>query len=74
MAKKGKGKGNDGKKTRTPKKPTQLWKCYEVQGDKLIRKNPFSPKSKGDFMAVHKNRTVCGKTGYTEFKSKKSEE
>ncbi|MEK6900270.1 MAG: 30S ribosomal protein S27ae [Nanoarchaeota archaeon] len=53
------------------KKPgSQLWKVYEVQGDKLVRKNRFSPKSQGDFMANHQNRMVCGKTGYTEFKKK----
>ena len=53
------------------KKPgSQLWKVYEVQGDKLVRKNKFSPKSPGDFMANHSDRTVCGKTGYTEFKKK----
>lgn len=53
------------------KKPgSQLWKLYEVQGDKLVRKNKFSPKSQGDFMANHSDRLVCGKTKYTEFKKK----
>jgi len=71
MAKKKGGKGGpQGKKQKAPKKPSQLWKLYEVQGDKLIRKNRFSPKSPGDFMANHKDRTVCGKTGYTEYKKK----
>jgi len=69
MAKKGEAKGGPkGKKQNAPKKPSKLWKLYEVQGDKLIRKNKFSPKSPGDFMANHKNRVVCGKTSYTEFK------
>ena len=53
------------------KKPgSQLWKLYEVQGEKLVRKNKFSPKSQGDFMANHRDRLVCGKTKYTEFKKK----
>ena len=53
------------------KKPgSQLWKLYEVQGDKLVRKNKFSPKSQGDFLANHADRLVCGKTKYTEFKKK----
>ncbi len=53
------------------KKPgSQLWKLYEVQGDKLVRKNKFSPKSPGDFMANHSDRLVCGKTKYTEYKKK----
>ncbi len=49
---------------------SQLWKLYEVQGDKLVRKNKFSPKAPGDFMANHGDRMVCGKTGYTEYKKK----
>lgn len=53
------------------KKPgSRLWKLYEVQGDKLVRKNKFSPKSQGDFMANHADRLVCGKTKYTEYKKK----
>lgn len=59
-------KGGAGKK----KPGSQLWKLYEVQGDKLVRKNKFSPKSQGDFMANHSDRLVCGKTKYTEFKKK----
>ncbi|MBC8501103.1 MAG: 30S ribosomal protein S27ae [Nanoarchaeota archaeon] len=50
------------------KKTRQLWKNYEVQGDKLVRKNRFSPKSDGDFMAEHSDRRSCGKTGYMEKK------
>ena len=49
---------------------SQVWKLYEVQGGKLVRKNRFSPKSQGDFMANHADRLVCGKTKYTEFKKK----
>ena len=53
------------------KKPgSQLWKLYEVQGEKLVRKNKFSPKSQGDFMANHSDRCVCGKSKYTEYKKK----
>ena len=60
-----------GAKGAAKKKPgSQLWKVYEIQGDKLVRKNKFSPKSQGDFMANHKDRLVCGKTGYTEYKKK----
>lgn len=50
------------------KKTRELWKLYEVQGDKLVRKNQFSPKSDGDFMANHSDRRTCGKTGYMEKK------
>ncbi len=64
--KKNQAKGGAKKAGRT----TQLWKLYEIQGDKIIRKNQFSPKSPGDFLANHKDRLVCGKTGYTEYKKK----
>ena len=34
-------------------------------------KNPTCPKcGPGSFMAIHKNRTHCGKCGYTEMKGK----
>ncbi|MFH1174967.1 MAG: 30S ribosomal protein S27ae [archaeon] len=46
----------------------QLWKLYEVKDGKLTRKGKFSPKSAGDFMAEHKDRRTCGKTGYMEKK------
>jgi small subunit ribosomal protein S27Ae len=50
------------------KKSYSVSKLYEVKGDTLVRKNPWSPKADGVFMAVHKDRVTCGKTGYTEFK------
>lgn len=49
-------------------KSRALWKLYEVDGDTLKRKNKFSPKSKGDFLAEHKDRRTCGKTDYMEKK------
>jgi small subunit ribosomal protein S27Ae len=53
------------------KVPSQRWKLYEVKDGKIIRKNPTSPKEgPGIFMAVHKNRKTCGKSGYTEFRTK----
>tara|TARA_Y100000034_G_C6884147_1_gene405698 strand:+ start:783 stop:992 length:210 start_codon:yes stop_codon:yes gene_type:complete len=55
------------------KQAYQRWKLYEVQGDKLIRKNPYSPKDNGLFMAVHKDRKHCGVTGHTETDNQKQE-
>jgi small subunit ribosomal protein S27Ae len=53
------------------KKSYQVAKLYEVKDGKVTRKNPFSPKAgPGHFMAVHKDRMTCGKTGYTEMKKK----
>ncbi|MFH0978004.1 MAG: 30S ribosomal protein S27ae [Candidatus Woesearchaeota archaeon] len=46
------------------KHPTKVWKLY-VQGKS---KNKFCPKcGKGYFLAAHKDRSTCGKCGYTEF-------
>lgn len=57
-----------GKKAKGKKHLRQLWKAYEVKGDAVERKLKFSPKDSGSFMANHKSRQTCGKTGYTEFK------
>jgi small subunit ribosomal protein S27Ae len=44
---------------------------YTVEGDKIVRKNPFCPRcSEGVFMADHGDRYACGKCGYTEMKNK----
>ncbi len=53
------------------KKGRNLYKLYVIEGDKIKRTNQFSPKSPGDFLANHKDRLVCGKTGYTEMKRSK---
>ncbi|MAG16244.1 30S ribosomal protein S27ae [Candidatus Woesearchaeota archaeon] len=58
------------KQPKKPKKPNQVWKLYEAK-DKLTRKNVFCPKcGAGYFMAKHKERTSCGKCGYTEMSKK----
>jgi small subunit ribosomal protein S27Ae len=49
------------------KKPYQIYKLYEVKDGKVVRKNKFSPKAgDGYFLAKHKDRLTCGKTGYME--------
>lgn len=74
MAKKASNKrtGKDRKAERAKKvsKPRKLWEKYKVEGDTLTRTNQFSPKSPGDFLANHKDRKTCGKTGYMESSSK----
>jgi len=46
-------------------------KLYEVSGNSVKRKSNFCPKcGPGVFMGEHKNRSSCGKCGYTEFKKK----
>lgn len=50
-------------------KSYSITKLYEVKDGKLVRKNKFSPKAgEGYFMAEHKDRRTCGKTGYMEKK------
>jgi len=42
---------------------------YEVADGKLRRKRKFCPKCEpGVFLAEHKNRSSCGKCGYTKMK------
>jgi len=45
---------------------------YEIKDQKIIRKRKNCPKcGVGFFLAEHKDRLVCGKCKYTEFKVKK---
>ena len=47
----------------------QKGKAYEAKGEGIERKKPVCPKcGPGVFMGTHKDRTSCGKCGYTEFK------
>lgn len=44
---------------------------YEVKGNTVTRKKKACPKcGPGVFLAEHKDRTSCGRCGYTEFKAK----
>ena len=57
------------KRQRQRRRKMNKRELYEVQGDKLIRKNRTCPKcGDGVFMAEHADRLSCGKCGYTEFK------
>ncbi len=58
-----------GKITRKKRRTSAVWKNYEVKGDELIRKNQVSPKAPGCFMAEHKDRRTCGRSGYMEKKA-----
>lgn len=50
------------------------WNLYQISGNKLERKNKSCPKcGAGTFLAMHKDRLMCGNCGYSEFKSKKLE-
>ncbi|MCH8004298.1 MAG: 30S ribosomal protein S27ae [Nanoarchaeota archaeon] len=60
------------KKKKNKKKAMQVWKLYQVSGNKVERKNKFCSKcGPGYFLAKHKDRLTCGKCSYVEFISKK---
>lgn len=62
-----------GKKKRTPKKPSERWKKYKITGDKAEKTARFCPRcGAGIFLAESKkkDRVYCGKCHYTEFSSK----
>ena len=56
------------KKKKNKKKAMQVWKLYQVSGDKVERKNKFCSKcGSGTFLAKHKDLETCGKCGFTNF-------
>ena len=71
MANKAAGKGKDKKGAVKARHASQRFKLYTIAGTEVKRKNKFCPKcGVGIFMAEHKNRSTCGKCGFTEFKTK----
>ncbi len=62
-----KKKEKKGKKAPKETKSPQKWKAYELNDNKLTKKNKFCPKcGAGVFLAIHKDRMHCGKCGYSE--------
>lgn len=57
------------KKTKN-KAPSKKYTKYKVEGDKLVRSRVCPKCSEATFLAEHKDRSTCGKCGYTEFKKK----
>lgn len=52
------------------KKPSEVWKKYKVEGDKLIRSKTCIKCGAGYFLSEHKDRLYCGRCHYTIFKGK----
>lgn len=53
------------------KKTNKVYKAYKIEGDKAVRQRKSCPKcGSGVFLAQHKERSTCGKCGYTEFSKK----
>ena len=52
-------------------KSESVYKFYKIDGDKLTRSKRDCPRcGKGVFMSEHKDRSSCGKCGFTEFSKK----
>jgi small subunit ribosomal protein S27Ae len=68
MAAKPAAKGGEKKGAPVPKgKQNNMYKIYEVSGNKAKAKNKTCPKC-SVFMANHKDRWTCGKCKYMERK------
>jgi len=57
------------KKTKN-KQPSKKYSKYKVEGDKLTKGKSCPKCGEGVFLAQHKDRSTCGKCGYTEFQKK----
>ncbi|MBU2640139.1 MAG: 30S ribosomal protein S27ae [Nanoarchaeota archaeon] len=58
------------KKKVNNKTPSQVWKKYKIEGNKVSR-SKYCPKcGPSSFLAEHKDRFVCGHCGYVEVKKK----
>lgn len=69
MANKPETKGKEKSASKTNKHTSKRYSLYEISGNTAKRKNKFCPKcGVGIFMAQHKNRSSCGKCGFTEFR------
>lgn len=69
--KKKKEKKSQKERPRSKKKHTkvQVWKLYQIEGGSVKRKNDPCPRcGAGTFLASYKNRTYCGKCGYSQIK------
>ena len=56
------------KKQAKNKQASAKYKKYTVEGGKVTRKQSCPKCGPGIFLAEHKNRSTCGKCGYTVFK------
>jgi small subunit ribosomal protein S27Ae len=52
------------------KKPSEIWKKYKIQDNKIIRKRACPKCGIPNYLAEHKDRLYCGHCHYLEMKSK----
>ncbi|HWQ66233.1 MAG TPA: 30S ribosomal protein S27ae [Methanospirillum sp.] len=58
-------------KAKKVKKTTKRSAYFTVSGKNATAQRRYCPRcGPGVFMGEHKDRTTCGKCGYTEFKNK----
>ena len=51
-----------GKKKRKPKKSSEKWKKYKIEGENIERKAKFCPRcGPGVFLSESKSRIYCGR-------------
>ncbi len=56
------------KKKRKNRRPSERWKKYKIEGNKIVKQR-FCPRcGPGYFLANHKDRWYCGKCNYVELK------
>lgn len=70
MGKKEKKTKKKGKKERKGRKheSVKIWQKYDTKGSEVSRKNKFCPRcGSGVWLSNQKNRSYCGKCGYTSF-------
>ena len=71
-----KEKKSQKERPKSKKKHTKvkIWKLYKVAGGKVERKNEPCPRcGSGTFLASYKNRTYCGKCGWSKIKEKEEQ-
>ena len=77
MGKKEKKTRKKGKRERRGRKheSVKIWQKYELRGEEVSRKNKFCPRcGEGVWLSEQKDRSYCGKCGYTSFGGAKKPE
>ena len=59
-----------GKKPHKNKPTSEKWKKYSISGSKVTSQKSCPRCGLGIFLALHKDRSSCGKCKYTEFARK----
>ncbi|MEK6890213.1 MAG: 30S ribosomal protein S27ae [Nanoarchaeota archaeon] len=63
-------KKGEGKKAHKNKPTSKKYEMYTISGDNVKKSKECVKCGPGIFLAQHKDRSTCGKCGYTEFSKK----